>query len=67
MNPVEIEEAISALAEQPFDPEKSPFPFLEAFSAPSHMTYLDVMFHEIVAIHRKLLLEMASCPEECYS
>ena len=31
MNPVEIEEAISALAEQPFDPGEFPFAFLEAF------------------------------------
>lgn len=31
MNAVEIEEAISALAERPFDPEEFPFAFLEAF------------------------------------
>src|SRR4029077_8007839 len=31
MNPVEIEEAISALAEQPFDPVEFPFAFLPAF------------------------------------
>lgn len=31
MNAVEIEEAISALAEQPFDAEAFPFAFLEAF------------------------------------
>lgn len=31
MNAVEIEEAISALAEQPFKPEEFPFAFLEAF------------------------------------
>ncbi|MCG6556904.1 hypothetical protein MB818_01735 [Ruegeria sp. 1NDH52C] len=31
MNAVEIEEAISALAEQPFDPDEFPFAFLEAF------------------------------------
>ena len=31
MNAVEIEEAISALAEQPFSPEEFPFAFLEAF------------------------------------
>jgi hypothetical protein len=31
MNAVEIEEAISALAEQPFDAEEFPFSFLEAF------------------------------------
>ncbi|EWH02100.1 class I SAM-dependent DNA methyltransferase, partial [Halomonas sp. BC04] len=31
MNAVEIEEAISALAEQPFDAEEFPFGFLEAF------------------------------------
>jgi hypothetical protein len=31
MNAVEIEEAISKLAEQPFDPEEFPFSFLEAF------------------------------------
>lgn len=31
MNAVEIEEAISALAEQPFDPEEFPFAFLQAF------------------------------------
>jgi hypothetical protein len=31
MNAVEIEEAISALAEQPFDAQESPFAFLEAF------------------------------------
>ncbi|WP_295873808.1 DNA methyltransferase [uncultured Zhongshania sp.] len=31
MNAVEIEEAISALAEQAFDPEEFPFAFLEAF------------------------------------
>jgi hypothetical protein len=31
VNAVEIEEAISALAEQPFDPEEFPFAFLEAF------------------------------------
>ncbi|WP_370336459.1 class I SAM-dependent DNA methyltransferase [Parvularcula marina] len=31
MNPVEIEEAISILAEQPFDGEEFPFAFLEAF------------------------------------
>jgi len=31
MNPVEIEEAVSALAEQPFDPADFPYAFLEAF------------------------------------
>ncbi len=31
MNAVEIEEAISTLAEQPFDPDEFPFAFLEAF------------------------------------
>ena len=31
MNPLEIEEAISALAEKPFDAEEFPFAFLEAF------------------------------------
>jgi len=31
MNAVEIEEAISALAEQPFDPKEFPFAFLQAF------------------------------------
>ncbi|MCR5878802.1 DNA methyltransferase [Phenylobacterium sp. J367] len=31
MNAVEIEEAVSALAEQPFDPNEFPFSFLEAF------------------------------------
>jgi restriction-modification enzyme MmeI-like protein len=31
MNAVEIEEAISALAERPFDPEEFPFTFLQAF------------------------------------
>ena len=31
MNPVEIEEAISALAEQPFEADEFPFAFLEAF------------------------------------
>lgn len=31
MNAVEIEEAISALAEQPFDAEEFPFAFLLAF------------------------------------
>ena len=31
MNAVEIEEAVSNLAEQPFDPEEFPFAFLEAF------------------------------------
>ena len=31
MNAVEIEEAVSALAERPFDPEDFPFAFLEAF------------------------------------
>lgn len=31
MNAVEIEEAISQLAEQPFDPESFPYDFLEAF------------------------------------
>jgi hypothetical protein len=31
MNAVEIEEAISKLAEQPFDPKEFPFSFLEAF------------------------------------
>ena len=31
MNAVEIEEAISALAEQPFDAEEFPFAFLQAF------------------------------------
>lgn len=33
MNAVEIEEAISALAEKPFDPQEFPFAFLEAFGA----------------------------------
>lgn len=33
MNAVEIEEAISALAEKPFDAEMFPFAFLEAFGA----------------------------------
>lgn len=31
MNAVEIEEAISLLAEQPFDPSEFPYSFLEAF------------------------------------
>ncbi len=31
MNAVEIEEAVSRLAEIPFDPEAFPFAFLEAF------------------------------------
>lgn len=31
MNAVEIEGAVSALAEQPFDASEFPFPFLEAF------------------------------------
>ena len=31
MNPVEIEEAISALAERPFDSDEFPYAFLEAF------------------------------------
>ncbi len=31
LNAVEIEEAISLLADQPFDPESFPFAFLEAF------------------------------------
>ncbi len=31
MNAVEIEEAISALAEEPFDPQEFPFAFLQAF------------------------------------
>ena len=31
MNAVEIEEAISALAEQPFDAAEFPFAFLQAF------------------------------------
>jgi hypothetical protein len=31
MNAVEIEEAVSGLAEQPFDAESLPFAFLEAF------------------------------------
>ena len=31
MNAVEIEEAISNLADQPFDPKGFPFAFLEAF------------------------------------
>ena len=31
MNAVEIEEAVSALAEKPFDPAGFPFAFLEAF------------------------------------
>jgi hypothetical protein len=31
MNAVEIEEAVSKLAEQPFDPESFPYAFLEAF------------------------------------
>src|SRR5467141_5207310 len=31
MNPVEIEEAISELAERPFDAEEFPFAFLQAF------------------------------------
>ncbi|EKJ95485.1 putative DNA methylase [Bradyrhizobium lupini HPC(L)] len=33
MNAVEIEEAISALAEQPFDADEFPFAFLQAFGA----------------------------------
>ncbi|MGA1623436.1 MAG: hypothetical protein ACO36E_12025 [Synechocystis sp.] len=31
MNTVEIEEAVSRLAEAPFDPKEFPFAFLEAF------------------------------------
>lgn len=31
MNAVEIEEAVSALAEQPFDSNEFPYSFLEAF------------------------------------
>ena len=31
MNAVEIEEAVSQLAEAPFDPEEFPFAFLESF------------------------------------
>ena len=33
MNAVEFEEAISQLAEQPFDAEEFPYAFLEAFDA----------------------------------
>ena len=33
MNAVEIEEAISALAEQPFDADEFPYAFLQAFGA----------------------------------
>ena len=33
MNAVEIEEAVSALAERPFDAAEFPFAFLEAFGA----------------------------------
>lgn len=33
MNAVEIEEAVSALAEQPFDAAEFPFAFLTAFGA----------------------------------
>jgi len=32
MNAVEIDEAISQLTEQPFDPESFPYAFLEAFA-----------------------------------
>jgi hypothetical protein len=32
VNPVEIEEAVSALAERPFDPVEFPYAFLEAFN-----------------------------------
>jgi hypothetical protein len=31
LNAVEIDEAISALAEQPFEPEEFPFAFLQAY------------------------------------
>ena len=31
MNAVEIEEAVTRLAERPFDPQEFPFAFLEAF------------------------------------
>jgi hypothetical protein len=34
MNAVEIEEAISALAEQPFDAGEFPFAFIQAFGNP---------------------------------
>jgi len=34
MNPVEIEQAITDLAEQPFDPMEFPYAFLEAFGNP---------------------------------
>jgi hypothetical protein len=34
MNAVEIEEAVSALAEQPFDAAEFPYSFLEAFGKP---------------------------------
>ncbi len=35
MNPVEIEQAISELADNPFDPEEFPFEFLSAFNKPT--------------------------------
>jgi hypothetical protein len=31
MNAIEIEQAVSQLAEQPFDPAEFPYSFLEAF------------------------------------
>lgn len=34
MNAVEIEQAITELAEQPFDPAEFPYAFLEAFGNP---------------------------------
>lgn len=42
MNAVEIEEAVSALAERPFDPQEFPFSFLEAFGNRNLLqSYLD--------------------------
>ena len=41
MNAVEIEQAISTLAEQPFDPATFPYAFLEAFGNKETTTQSD--------------------------
>jgi len=53
MNAVEIEEAVSKLAEQPFDSESFPFAFLEAFgNKETTIKRLETLLHRFFAAAR---------------
>ena len=57
MNAVEIEEAVSALAEQPFDPEEFPFAFLQAFNKETTLKRRNCSPWEVAGLGRRMASE----------